>query len=215
MCVDAKTSLFFLIAGTIMNVFFISHTANPDYLMIAGIYQFILLMQFFDFLCWTDLKCGLQNRIGTIGAFLHTMIQPVVIMLILLNFTQVKEKKNKLIVSFILCLYISIVFYNFYYKKYEPITCLKPTATCKNLRYDWWSVMSTGSAGAFLLFVLPIISSFYLLFKSNTFAIINILYIVIAGMLSLKFYACGSPSMFCLFATGGPLLNYILMKNKI
>ena len=215
MCVNAETSLFFFLVGTIINLFIIGKTTNVDYLIMAGIYQFILVMQLFDFLCWTDLKCGLQNKIGTIGAFLHTLLQPVIIPLILLVFTQVKNKTNKLIVSLILCIYISIVFYCFYYKKYKPITCLKPSETCKHLRYDWWSIISIGSIQALLLFLLPIISSFYLLLKSKKFAIIHGLYVLIAGMLSLKFYACGSPSMFCLFATGGPLLNYILMKNKI
>jgi hypothetical protein len=215
MCVNAETSLGSFIVGTMLNILIIRKTNNPDYLMLAGIYQVVMLVQFFDFLCWTDLKGGLQNRIGTVGAFLNTLLQPVIIPLILLNFTQVKNKWNKLMVSFILCLYISIVFYNFYYQKYDPIRYLKPTATCKHLGYGWWEMFNKVPAGAYILFTIPIISGLFLLLKSTKFALVHTLYILITGILSLMFYACGAPSMFCLFGAGGPLLNYILMKNNI
>jgi hypothetical protein len=212
MCVDAKTSLSFFVVGTIINIFIFKKTTNVEYLMLIGIYQFILLMQFFDFLCWTDLKCGIQNKMATIVAFIQNMLQPVVIILILLNFTQSKKKSNKLIVSLLLCIYISIIIYNFYFKKYEPITCLKPTEKCKHLQYDWWSVIGDYSL---VVYLVPIVFSFFLLLKNMKFALIHSVYLILSGIISNIFYSCGIPSIFCLFAMGGPLLNYILMKNKI
>jgi hypothetical protein len=215
MCINAETSLFALSIGTFINILILRQTKNPDYLILVGWHQFGLLMQLFDFLSWTDLKCGMQNKIATIGAMISNMLQPVVAILLLLTYTQVKNKNSELIVSLLLCMYVGIVFYKFYYKQDAAITCLKPSAKCKHLRYDWWEVISKSSLTVFLIYLVPIVISFYLLLQSKTFAVIHLLYLIITCIISKIFYSCGVPSMFCLFAAGGPALNYLLMKYNV
>ena len=213
MCISAPISAFFFLIGTIVNIIIFQKTTNPDYLIFVGIYQFILLMQVFDFFAWTDLDCGPQNKMATKMAFIQNMLQPVVVIVLLLTYTQVKNRNNKLIVSIVLCAYISIILYKFYYTDYKALTCMKPTEQCKHLTYSWWSVIGYDEFAS-VTFLTPIVTSFLLLLKSRNFAIIQIVYLLLSFFISSQFYACGTASIFCLFAAGGPLLNYVLMKKK-
>ena len=156
---------------------------------------------------------GKLNEFATKGAFIQNMLQPVVVMLLLLYFTKNNNKISKGIVNILLVFYISYIFYKLYYNKLpQSITCLKPTEKCKHLQYDWRS--NIGDYPIFI-YLIPIIISFLLLLSSTNFAIIHSLYFIMSFMISGMFYACGLPSMFCLFATGGPILNLLLMKYRI
>ena len=213
MCINAETSLSAFIFGTIINCFVLFSNPKTDYLIIALIYEFILTMQLFDFMAWKDPNCGIMNEFATKGAFIQNMLQPVVVMLLLLYFTESKNKTSKGIVNILLVIYISYIFYKLYYNNSpKSITCLKSNEKCKHLQYDWW-----WNIGDYPIFIhlIPIILSFLLLLSSTKFSIIHSLYIVMSFLISGKFYACGLPSMFCLFATGGPLLNLLLMMYNI
>lgn len=211
MCINAETSLASFALGTTFNVIVVKSTSNPNYRMMAAIYEFILLMQLLDFISWKDAKCGIYNRLATKTAFVQNMLQPVVALLILLNYTQVTDKNIKLFVSIVLAIYIGVILYKVYYNTgASPTTCLKSSSTCKSLQYDWWRVIGDYSI---FTYIIPIIIGFYLLLKNRRFAIIHAIYIIISFILSGIIYSCGIPSIFCLFATGGPILNYMLMKN--
>ena len=214
MCVNAKTSLISFLVGTFFNYLLYRQTQNINYLMIIAIFQSILTIQLFDFFCWMDPACGLLNKIGTIGAFLHTMLQPVIITLILLQFTQVTNSNVLLLVKVVLLAYVGIVVYKLYFRSssFPPVTCLKPSSKCRHLQYSWWSAMSNYSI---YIYLVPCLVSLLLLLKSRKLAIYNTFYILMALLLSGTLYSCGTPSMFCLFATGAPLFNYLLLKNKI
>lgn len=213
MCIDAKTSIGSFIFGTIINGILLSSKPSTDYFIIALVYEYILSMQLFDFIAWKDPNCGKLNMFATKGAFIQNMLQPVIVMLLLLYFTKIKNKISKGIVNILLVFYISYIFYSLYYNKLpKSITCLKPTKNCKHLQYDWWN-----NIGDYPIFVylIPIVISFLLLLSSSKLAIIHSLYFIISFLISGLFYACGLPSIFCLFATGGPLLNLVLMKYKV
>jgi hypothetical protein len=213
MCINAKTSLGSFVFGTIINGILLSSKPSTDYFIIALVYEFILSMQLFDFFAWLDSRCGKLNEFATKGAFIQNMLQPVVIMLLLLYFTKNNNKISNGIVNILLVFYISYIFYKLYYNKSpKSITCLRSTEKCKHLQYDWWN--NIGDYPIFI-YLIPIIISFLLLLSSTKLAIIHSLYFIISFMISGLFYACGLPSMFCLFATGGPLLNLILMKYNI
>jgi hypothetical protein len=212
MCVNAETSITAFVVGSFFNFLVAKSTSNVNYLMVAGIYQFTILMQLFDFIAWKDQQCTGPNNIGTRFAFIFNILHPVIIILILLLFTQVKNIKHKIIIVCLMFLYISFITYNLYYSSGDPIECLKPTDTCKNLYYKWWD--KTGNYTIFA-YLIPIIMSFLLLLKSFTFSIIHIVYIIISLLASTKYYSCGKASTWCLFATGGPLLNYLLLKSNI
>ncbi len=213
MCINAEISLGSFIFGTIINGILLISKPSTDYFIIALVYEFILSMQLFDFFAWIDSMCGKLNEFATKGAFIQNMLQPVVVMLLLLYFTKNNNKISKGVVNMLLVFYISYIFYKLYYNKSpKSITCLRPTEKCKHLQYDWWS--NIGDYPIFI-YLIPIIISFLLLLSSTKFAIIHSLYFIMSFMISGMFYACGLPSIFCLFATGGPILNLLLMKYKI
>jgi len=54
MCVNAETSISAFITGTIFNILVANSTSNVNYLMIAGVYEFTILMQLFDFIALRD-----------------------------------------------------------------------------------------------------------------------------------------------------------------
>lgn len=213
MCINAKTSLGSFVFGSFINGILLTSNPSTDYFIIALVYEFILSMQLFDFIAWKDSMCGKLNVFATKGAFIQNMLQPVVIMLLLLYFTKIENKISKGIVNILLVFYISYIFYNLYYNKSpKSITCLRPTEKCKHLQYDWWN--NIGDYPIFI-YLIPIVISFLLLLSSSKFAIIHSLYFIMSFLISGLFYACGLPSIFCLFATGGPLLNLVLMKYNI
>ena len=213
MCINAETSLGSFVFGTIINGILLSSNPSTDYFIIALVYEFILSMQLFDFMAWKDSICGKLNEFATKGAFIQNMLQPVVVMLLLLYFTKNNNKISEGIVNILLVFYISYIFYKLYYNKSpKSITCLKPSEKCKHLQYDWWN--NIGDYPIFI-YLIPIVASFLLLLSSSKFAIIHSLYFIMSFLISGIFYACGLPSMFCLFATGGPILNLVLMKYHI
>jgi len=213
MCINAKTSIGSFTLGTIINGIVLNSKPSTDYFIIALVYEFILFMQLFDFMAWKDSMCGKLNEFATKGAFIQNMLQPVIVMLLLLYFTKIDNKISKGVVNLLLVIYIGYIFYKLYYNKSpKSITCLRPTNKCKHLQYDWWN-----NIGDYPIFIhlIPIVISFLLLLTSTKFAIIHSIYFIMSFLISGMFYACGLPSMFCLFATGGPILNLLLMKYNI
>jgi len=221
MCIDAKTSITTFIIASILNCMVFTSTSNVNYLMMSGVYQFIIMIQLFDFMVWKDQKCGKLNKIGTRSIFTATLLQPIVIANIILLFTKVIDKYEILIVILIFIIYTAFLFNKLYFSKnYKTVTCLKPTDECSHLDYSWWKkplnedkVLNTGVAG--ILYSTGILLSVLLLVKTFKFAAIHAVYIIVSGLLGNILYSCGEPSMWCLMATGGPLLNYILMKNNV
>ena len=210
MCINAKMSIGAFLVGTLINGVVLTANPSTDYRIIAYVYEFILSMQVFDFMAWTDARCGKVNAFATKGAFIQNMLQPVIVMLLLLYFTPNTQTLAKGLVNIVLVFYIGNIFYQLYYNKSpKSLTCLRPTATCKHLQYDWWN--NIGDYPIFI-YLIPIVISFLLLLRSKKFALIHSAYFIASFLLSGLFYACGLPSMFCLFATGGPLLNLLLLK---
>ena len=213
MCINAETSITTFIVASFINVIILNSTKNKDYITLAIIYQFVIFMQLFDFIAWIDQKCGLLNKIATKLSLMHTVLQPIFVSLICILLTDNKSLIKKGSIMIVLMIYISIITHQLYYSK-EPkaIDCMKPNNKCDHLQYKWWS--NIGNYG-FFYFITPIALSFLLLLKSFNFALINVIYLIISFGISLLFYGCGAPSMFCLFAVGGPILNYILMQNNV
>ncbi len=213
MCINAETSITAFLVASLTNIIILNSTKNKDYIIMAIIYQFIIFMQLFDFIAWIDQKCGILNKIVTKSALIHTISQPIFISLLCLLLTDSKSLYKKGAVMSVLLIYIAIVIHQLYYSEEpKPINCMKPSEECNHLQYKWWS--NIGYYG-FIYFITPITFSFLLLFKSFNFGLIHVIYLFITFGISLLFYGCSTPSMFCLFAVGGPILNYILMKKNI
>jgi hypothetical protein len=213
MCVNAETSITTFTVATFLNIIILNSTKNKDYIILAIIYQFIIFMQLFDFMAWIDQKCGTLNQIATKLSLIHTILQPIFVSLICLLFTDNKSLTIKGTIMMVIMIYIAIITHQLYYSKEpKPIYCMKQTVECNHLQYKWWS--NIGYYG-FFYFITPITLALLLLLKSFNFALIHVIYLFITFGISLLFYGCGAPSIFCLFAVGGPILNYILMKNNV
>jgi hypothetical protein len=212
MCINAETSISSFVVGTFFNILVIKSTHNVNYLMIAAIYQFLLFMQIFEFIAWKNQECNRSNNIATKGAMIFNILQPIVIIIILLQFTQVDNIIKKIIVCFLLLFYISYIINKLYYSTETSINCLKPTNSCRNLYYKWWD--NIGKNGVYI-YLIPIITSLLLLVKSFQFSIIHVLFMIITLIISNKFYSCGTGSIWCLFTAGGPILNYLLLKANV
>ena len=225
MCINAEVSIATFIIASIVNIIIFTSTTNINYLMLSGIYQFIILIQLFEFLAWKDQKCGKLNEFATKSIFVATTLQPVVVTSIILVLSQVKSLLYRSIVTLILIMYIGKIFYDLYYNQSkdkdcsqcddskDPITCLKPTKTCKHLQFGWWDKQLKIS-----LYILPIFLSILLLVNTFKFAMFHIVYLIVTGLLGSVIYSCNGlagASSWCLLATGGPILNYILMKKNI
>jgi len=212
MCINWYTSLGALGLGSWFNYKVLSTTTNPNYRMIAWLYQYILLMQVFDFMAWTDPKCGWRNRLATQAAYLQNILQPVVMVLILLVGTQVRDIAAKGWSGLALLVYLAIVLYYLYYTNgsSSPQTCMRPTSACKHLDYTWWYLMPV----PILIYLIPYVVAFPSLIRPTSMGWIQFIYVLVSYLAGHFFYACGSPSLFCLFAAGGPVLNYFLLSHS-
>ena len=231
MCINAEVSIATFIIASIVNIIVFTSSTNINYLMLSGIYQFIILIQLFEFLAWKDQKCGKINEFATKSIFVATTLQPVVITSIILLLSQVESLLYRGIVTLSIIIYTGKTFYDLYYnrstkektcnqcdkidqvKQVDPITCLKPTKTCKHLQFGWWNKQLKSS-----LYIFPIFLSILLLVNTFKFAMIHVIYLIVTGLLGSVIYSCNGlagASSWCLLATGGPILNYILMKNNI
>lgn len=229
MCINAEVSIATFIIASIVNIIIFTSTTNRNYLMLSGIYQFIILIQLFEFLAWKDQKCGKLNEFATKSIFVATTLQPVVVASIILVLSQVKSLLYRSIVTLTIIIYTGKTFHDLYYgqstkektcnqcnksnqiDQVDPITCLKPTKTCKHLQFSWWKNINSP-------YLLPLFLSILLLVNTFNFAMIHIIYISITGLLGRLIYSCNGlagASSWCLLATGGPILNYILMKKNI
>jgi hypothetical protein len=206
--------------GTIFNILVIlDDKKNPsenniNYKMIAGMYQFILVMQLFDFVVWNDMQCKSGGKTTTKGAFVATVLQPVFIIILFLLFTQETDITKKLFAFVCLLVYLGVILYMFYYNpnNIKAIDCMYIKDKFSEMYYKWTDNLHPYGK---LSHITSISISMALLLKSKMFAGIHILFFVGSYLLSRSLYKCGMPSIWCLYACGGPLVNYILMKNKI
>jgi len=151
--------------------------------------------------------------LATKGAFVVSVLQPAFIIILFLLFTQETDMKKKLSSCVLLIAYLGIIIYMFYFNpnNINAIDCMYIKDKCSEMYYKWTDNLHPYGK---LAHIVSISASMGLLLKSKLFAGIHILFFVGSYLLSRTFYTCGMPSVWCLYACGGPLLNYILMKSR-
>lgn len=198
MCWDEKTSIITFVLGTIINLAVMSYFQTEIIYIICIIWQWVLMMQLSEYLIWKDQNCGDLNKIGTNSAMLFNLTQPIIIFLVLMNFT--KSSSNLKIISS-----IAILIYIFYIiiqlnknKKYD---CVKPLENCHHLNLDWWNNFLYGGTVYFI--TIAVIS--LCLTNNLKISIFSLCYIFIAMIISQKLYLCGAPSMWCWLVVPFPI----------
>ena len=220
MCISAEVSLLAFLIGTGFNIkVFIDANNNPDdnntnYKLIAIMYQFIVFMQLFDMMVWLDKGCKSYGKFGTLLAFFNTILQPIFIIVLFLLFTQELNIYKKLASFVTLLVYVGSIAYMFYYNpnNIKSIDCMYIKDGCSEMFYKWTNNLHPYGK---LTYILSISISILLLIKSSTFASIQAIFFVGTYLLSRTLYKCGMPSIWCLYACLGPMLNYFLMYKKI
>ena len=227
MCFSANASLAAFVFGTLFNIkvfldadSYSNSNSNSNannsinYKMVAGMYQCALIMQLFDFMVWNDKECKTSGKFATKGTFVVSVLQPVFIIILFLLFTQETDMKKKITAFILLMAYVGIILYMFYFNpnNIKSIDCMYIKDKCSEMYYKWTDNLHPYGK---LSHITSISISMALLLKSKMFAGIHILFFVGTYLLSRSFYKCGMPSVWCIYACGGPLLNYILMKNNV
>lgn len=210
MCINSETSFIAFLLGTLFNYSVLKTTNNINFKIVAYIYQFILLVQLFEFFIWKDNECGEINKIATKGLIIITILQPIIILLIILYNTEETNKDNKLFTNLLIILFIIYIFYSIIKKKIKVnnIDCIKIYDECKHIEYKWldkfryWDAFYGGT----------ILITSLLLIKDKQFIIYQFMFLLIISIINEIFYKCGKGSMLCLYGAIGPIYNYILMK---
>lgn len=204
MCWDEKTSLLTFVIGTSFNIYNILHYKNTTITIISLLWQWVLFMQVFEYFAWKNQpkngKCNQTNKTSAKFAYIANMTQPIILGLLFLAFQKGLSTENKVLAITVIMSYIGWVLYAA--NKAPEVSCLKKSDNCRNLNYSWWNDYLFG-AGPYMIALFSLI---FLLVKPFKFAVIQALFISISLLVSMKFYSCGTASMWCWIAAFAPLL---------
>lgn len=202
MCWSATASIVAFIVGTILTWVVAFVMKCRLFYLIAIMWQWVLLMQLFEFILWKNPECNSTNEIATMGAYIANVLQPVIcfILFMLYNDSNIPSRvvASILIVSYIIFLLIT----NKGYK------CVTKTKTCSHLSYPWWNEYK----GLFYVFILC--SIVLLLIRPISLSIFMVLFLIVSISLSARYYSCGIASMWCFFAIIAPILFALFYKYK-
>lgn len=204
MCLGEKQSWIAFAIGSIVNLFNIFIFKNRTITIISLLWQWVLIMQVFEAIAWKNQPqggvCNSQNNFATRGAMIANLTQPIILALMMVVFTPV-SKRQKLIAMSIIFVYICWVIYAL--NSIPNQTCLEPKKNCDNLNLSWWEKVPGGT----VFYMIAMISSILLLVRPMNFALLELGYILVALAISVKFYKCGTGSMWCYLAAFAPIFT--------
>ena len=192
MCWSANASLATLIIGTVINGIILRRYYNKEEIVIFCLaWQWVLMMQFSEYLIWIDQGCGDTNKIGTQLALIFNLTQPIIVFILCMCTTKV-DLQFKVIASVLTLVYISFMFLKL--NQNSEYTCVTPSSnSCAHLDLKWWEDFKWGG----LVYLIVLISVLLLLFRPFNLSRFVCAYIIIALLVSMKFYSCGAPSIWC------------------
>lgn len=191
MCWDADTSITTFILGTIINIAVMLRYNKEEITVFCLAWQWTLMMQLSEWLIWIDQDCGDTNKTGTQLALIFNLTQPVIVFILCMCVTTV-DLQFKVIASVLTLVYISFMFLKL--NQTSEYTCVKPSSnSCAHLNLKWWDDFKQGG----MLYVFVMISILLLLYRPFKLSLFVCAYIIIALLVSMKFYSCGAPSIWC------------------
>ena len=188
MCWNKEVSLFTFVLGS---YFSYNLYTTTKFKTESIIWFFVILMQLFETIIWSDQNCGILNYIGTKGAMLANILQPIVVLITALYFNKYPPHVIALTTSVTL-MYLFMVFKK--HKELKEIKCVKPS--CKHLKYTWWDVVDP-KYYLVTLFILMM-----MLWK-NPYS--NIFYVFVTLYLASAIFKDNNGSVWCWMAAFGPL----------
>jgi len=202
MCLDVKTSLLTFIIGTALNTWNITYYKNNTIIAVSILWQWVLSMQLFEAYAWYNQKSPLQMQWAAKGAYLANITQPIVFAIVMFVLKSDElSLQTKITAGGVLTGYILWLLYAS--NKIPEVKQLIPTNDCNNLTYTWWNQFP----GNAYIYIITLVCLILLMLKPFNFALMQLSYILLALILSMIYYSCGSPgSMWCLLAAFAPLL---------
>jgi hypothetical protein len=203
MCISERVSWIALVSGLILIIASIVYIKDRRYLPLALTWCFILLMQLADGLVW-HYGCNDIGLKASRMALVFNVMQPVVLylMYIALYPREGPLTYKEIIATVLVACWIGYVIFSIK----GDYGCIK-TETCSNLDYKWWEKDLNGTFYTFVIIVLAL-----LLIKPLKFGIAVSVYTLLALLISILYYKCGSASMWCLFVVTAPLFFILFWK---
>ena len=210
MCWSAKSSLISFIIGTLINFSVMLYLKNKTITALCLIWQWVLMMQISEYFIWKDLDYKNTNKIGTKMSLIFNLTQPifVFICLMLLNTNNVNYT-NTILASFVIIIYISFFFLQL--NKEKEYKVLKPLNNCNHMNLKWWNDIKNSG----IIYCISLFSIILLLLRPINLSIFVVTFIAISLLISMKFYSCGSPSMWCWLVVPFPLFFGLFYKNFV
>ena len=208
MCYNEYVSIATFLTTTIINYILLkSFKGNKQIISIVIIWQWVILMQFFEAIIWiSKYKKNSLNTIGTYGAYIANILQPLIVYLSIILLTN-QRKEYKLIFGVLVFSYIVYCIQRYISKIKKNIKYLTNKDNCSNIYYVWWKDMNYGSIYVILLVLLFIFA------QPHSIYIPQLLYILIILLISIHTNrSCSNASIWCLMATAAPLFTLIYHK---
>ena len=159
-------------------------------------------MQLYEGLYWSG-----NRGFSSMAANITSILQPLVLVFSLIVVNSNPNLSAKTIAGLIGLIYILFILIKLSNKGLS--TSLAPQEGCRHLNIDWINQLSS-SQWAYLI---TLFSGFLLLLRPFNFGIIIAVYVFFALLISIFFYSCGSPSMWCFFSVAAPLVTYFAWKS--
>ena len=210
MCFNEYVSLSTFVIGTIFNVLLITIIKTKEAYTLALIWQWVLLMQLFEALIWINKKKKKKNNtikdIGTSGAYIANILQPLVIYLSILLLTNQNTYYN-VILGILVAVYIGYLIM----KQITVISKKDITVdngdSCNHLYYKWWDDINP----LYYIILIVLLMAFA---KPHKIFIPQIIYILlILLVVSVTKLKCSIASTWCFLAAFAPLLTLLYLKN--
>lgn len=201
MCWSAPISFLAFFLGTAFNIWLITQIPCPTIYALAFCWQWIILMQLYEGLHWSG-----DRKFSGMAANITSILQPLVLIFALIIVNSNPSLSSKSLAGLVGLMYILFILIKMTNKGIS--TDLSPRENCTHLNISWPTQLNN-TQWAYLI---TLLLGFFLLLRPFNFGLIIAGYIFLALMISIFFYSCGSPSMWCFFSVAAPLVTYFAWK---
>lgn len=215
MCVSETTSLVSFILGIVITIFMMLIIKTSISTAIGIIWIWVLGMQLAEYFIWQSISenNSKKNKIATNAALVLNLMQPIVAYICLMLYNFFCSKKNEtnifgtkiVIASIVVVIYTCVVIIGLNNTSNSTLT--KPQENCHGLNLAWWNKTKTGAV-YFICLILIIM----LLARPFSIAILTSFFITIALLISIFFYSCNQPSMWCFLVVAYPVVLTFFLK---
>ena len=218
MCWSKNVSITMFLLGTAFNALVWKQIGNVDQIKVLILTsQFILLMQLFDAIVWSNQPCSnrnknMINRRTNALQMIFNLLQPIVFFVLSVAYLKIKPKEKNFAIGL-------ISFYAFYtifsLFKNVKIRCSEPVQ--KHLSYYWWDDMKKYASGS--IFFVILILLFLTLVQDKNYAFILAGYGCLAMIISFFRYAKYGTGvighMWCFYQVLLPIIIYVGYKISL